>query len=99
MAATLCTCAIFSKIFVSRPMITSISETKFEVYIFFRLGAKLFTDIHTIFQKPLFRTQGPLKRVENTKYRYWIFDPISILLIPYMLYQVIESKNAQRWYS
>ena len=59
-------------------MSTSRLCTKFEVRSSFRLGYRVVTDRHTdrqtIFQKPLFRTQGPLKRVENTKYRYRIFE-------------------------
>ena len=78
MAGTLCACAMFSKMLLSCPMSTSRLCTKFEVLSLFRLGCRVVTgrqtDRQTIFQKPLFRTRGPLKRVENTKYRYRIFE-------------------------
>ena len=102
MVGTLCACAMFSKMLLSRPMSTSRLCTKFEVCSSFRLGCRVTTDRQTDrhtdrqtdhFSKTTFWTQGPLNRVENTKYRYRIFDPIAILSIPYMLYQVIESKK------
>ena len=68
----------FSKMLQSRPMSTSRLCTKFEVRSSFRLGCRVVTDRptdrQTIFQKTLFRTQEPMKRVENTKYRYRIFE-------------------------
>ena len=87
-------------------MSTSRLCSKFEVRSSFRLGCRVVTDIQTdkrqtelFFQKTLFRTRGPLKRVENGILQnidigiLKICDPIAILSIPYILYQVIESNK------
>jgi len=45
--------------------------------------------------KNTFGNQHPPKRVENTKSPILIFDPNTILSLPYISYQVIESKKVK----